>query len=45
MIPQIDPFDKDILSFFWKPDPIVCSKETEMVYIDDNEIMKAFNVV
>jgi len=39
MIPQIDPFDKDILSFFWKPDPIVCSKETEMVYIDDNEII------
>lgn len=39
MIPQIDPFDKDILAFFWKPDPIVCSKETEIVYIDDKEIM------
>ncbi|CAC5392329.1 unnamed protein product [Mytilus coruscus] len=37
MIPQINPFDKDILAFFWQPDPIVCTKNTELVYIDDND--------
>ncbi|VDI10389.1 Hypothetical predicted protein [Mytilus galloprovincialis] len=36
MIPQINPFDKDILAFFWQPDPIVCTQNTELVYIDDN---------
>ncbi|VDI07627.1 Hypothetical predicted protein [Mytilus galloprovincialis] len=36
MIPQVNPFDKEIMKFYWKPDPIVCSKETDLVYFDYN---------
>lgn len=39
MIPQTDPFDPDIMKFYWKPDPIVCSKDTDLVYFDYNETL------
>ena len=39
LIPQTDPFDRDIMKFYWKPDPIVCSKETDLVYFDYNSTL------
>ncbi|VDI07058.1 Hypothetical predicted protein [Mytilus galloprovincialis] len=38
-IPKVNPFDESILPFFWKPNPIVCAKNTELVYIDDDEMI------
>lgn len=39
MIPKTNPFDRDIMKFYWKPDPIVCSKDTDLVYFDYNETL------
>ncbi|VDI46881.1 Hypothetical predicted protein [Mytilus galloprovincialis] len=38
-IPKVNPFDESILPFFWQPNPIVCAKNTELVYIDDDEMI------
>lgn len=34
IIPEVDPFDREIMKFFWRPDPIVCSKDSDLVYFD-----------
>lgn len=39
IIPQVNPFDAEIMKFFWKPDPIICSKDTDLVYFDYNSTL------
>ncbi|XP_052099506.1 uncharacterized protein LOC127734002 [Mytilus californianus] len=39
VIPKVNPFDESILPFLWKPDPIVCPENTELVYIDEDEMI------
>ncbi|XP_063432689.1 uncharacterized protein LOC134714916 isoform X1 [Mytilus trossulus] len=41
-IPKVNPFDESILPFFWKPNPIVCAENTELVYIDDDEMIHIY---
>ncbi|CAG2233552.1 unnamed protein product [Mytilus edulis] len=39
IIPEVNPYDKEIMKFFWKPDPIVCSKDSDLVYFDFNSTL------
>ncbi|CAC5414712.1 unnamed protein product [Mytilus coruscus] len=39
IIPEVNPYDKEIMKFFWKPDPIMCSKDSDLVYFDFNSTL------
>lgn len=34
ILPEVDPFDPEIMKYFWRPDPIACSKDSDLVFFD-----------
>ena len=40
VIPDPDPFDAEVLKYYWHPEPIKCSSSNHLVYVDSKGLLR-----